>query len=264
MSDTRTHRGPHPKDATAFSPASLPALRNACEDLCWLLSRGYSPKAALKLVGDRRGLTARQRTALQRTAAGEAEVARRRSKEVPCAELAGATLAIDGYNVLLTVEVALGGGVVLAAQDGTFRDMASMSGHYRRVHQTGPALAAVGEVLEEVGCARARWLLDRPISNSGRLKKIMEAVATEHGWDWEVELAASPDRELAATDCPVATADSAVLDRCRRWVNLARYTVESRVPGAWIVDLSIDLSGQATPRKLSTASAARRPESMAP
>ena len=36
----------------------------------------------------------------------------------------------------------------------------------------------------------------------------------------------------------VATADSAILDRCREWVNLARVLVESRIPDAWIVDLS--------------------------
>jgi Protein of unknown function (DUF434) len=53
MPDTRTHRGPHPEDSRLFAPEAWPVLRQATEDLCWLLSRGYAASSALKLVGDR-------------------------------------------------------------------------------------------------------------------------------------------------------------------------------------------------------------------
>lgn len=235
MPDTRTNRGPHPKDAEEFSPASLPALRAAADDLVWLLTRGYPKGAALKLVGDRYFLTARRRTALERVAAAEPAIAARRGKQVDPAVLAGDELWVDGYNVLLTVEVALGGGVVLVGRDGTCRDMASMSGHYRRVHQTDPALAAIGAYLDSWQPKHVRWLFDRPISNSGRLKARLEALAAEAGWPWTVELSANPDRELAQSGAIVATADSAVLDRCPRWLNLARRVIEAAVPGAWVV-----------------------------
>jgi hypothetical protein len=235
--DTRVNRGANPRDAACFAPGELPRLRAAAGDLAWLLSRGYPKNAALKLVGDRHGLRQRQRTALQRTAASDEERARRRAAEVGLAEVGGREIWIDGYNVLLTVEVALGGGVVLGGRDGAFRDMASIGGHYRRVRQTAPALERVGEVLAAAGCARAVWTLDRPVSNSGRLRAVMEAVAAERGWPWEVRLLASPDRTLIAADEVVATADSAILDRARRWLNLARLVVERTVPGAWIVDL---------------------------
>lgn len=238
MPDTRTRRGPHPRDAEGFAPEALPQLRAAAGDLAWLLSRGYPKNAALKLVGDRYNLRQRQRTALQRTAASDEERERRRAKEAPAEALRGGDLLVDGYNVLLTVEAALGGGVLLASRDGTYRDMAAMSGHYRRVDQTVPALARIGAFLAAGGCRRALWLLDRPVSNSGRLAKVIEATAGERGWPWEVELAADPDRRLAASRDLVATADSAVLDRCRRWINLARRVVEQHVPEAWIVDLS--------------------------
>ena len=36
----------------------------------------------------------------------------------------------------------------------------------------------------------------------------------------------------------VATADSAILDRCPAWFNLARETVIQHVQGAWVVELS--------------------------
>lgn len=233
--DTRTNRGAHPRDAVCFAPGELPRIAAAADDLCWLLSRGYPKTATLKLVGDRHGLRQRQRIALQRVAASDDERRERRRREVGADEIRGRAVWIDGYNALLTIEVALGGGVVLRARDGTLRDMASISGHYRKVHQTLPALALIGEFLAAAGCAGAVWLLDRPISNSGRLKRLIDTVAGERGWPWEVRLVASPDRALIAADEIVVTADSAVLDRCQRWFNLARNVVERSIPDAWIV-----------------------------
>lgn len=238
MPDTRTNRGAHPKDGECFDPRALPALQAAVGDLCWLLSRGYPKAASLKLVGDRFALLKRQRIALQRCAAGDEECIKRRQSQVGLVELDGEELFIDGYNVLLTVEVALSGGVVLRARDGTLRDMASISGQYRKVRQTVPALELIGRLLAAASCQRAVWFLDRPVSNSGRLKGVIAGVAREHGWPWGVELVASPDRRLAAAERIIATADSAVLDRCQRWFNLARYVVEGSVPEPWIVDLS--------------------------
>ena len=51
LSDQRQHRGPNPRDAEAFAPEMLPRLRDACADLCWLLSRGYDRPAWRALKG---------------------------------------------------------------------------------------------------------------------------------------------------------------------------------------------------------------------
>lgn len=238
MPDTRSHRGPHPEDSRLFGPAALPLLREATADLSWLLSRGYAPSGALKLVGDRYQLDARQRMAVGRAACSDAERASRHDRQLSLAALAGQVLALDGYNVLTTVEAALAGGVILHARDETFRDLASMHNSFRRVAETRPALLLLGQTLQHHGVSRCRWYLDRPVSNSGRLKHLMQEVAASAGWPWEVELVNSPDGALVAAGCPVATADSAVLDRCAQWVNLARQVVLCHVPGAWIVDLS--------------------------
>lgn len=237
MPDTRRQRGPHPKDERCFVEAALPALRRAAADLSFLLGRGYSAKAALELVGDRYALIDRQRSALQRCAASDEAVAARRARRVTRDACAGETIWIDGYNVLLTVEAAMSGGLVLAARDGTYRDLAAMNKHYKRVETTLPALEAIGRTLESAG-AGAHWLLDRPISNSGRLARAIREVAERGGFRWEVELVPSPDRVLRDCDAIVATADSAILDRAGRWLDLARWVVEVEVPGAWVVDLT--------------------------
>ncbi|WCJ60623.1 DUF5616 domain-containing protein [Fontisphaera persica] len=63
--------------------------------------------------------------------------------------------------------------------------------------------------------------------------------AAGEGWPWEVELVMNPDHVLARTENVVATADSAVLDRCGRWVNLAGWIIEHHAPMARVVDLSL-------------------------
>ena len=237
MPDQRRHRGPHPDDARLFGPAALPVLQTAAADLCWLLSRGYPQASSVKLVGDRHLLDARQRLAVARCACSDEAAARRRQRQVPRESLDGATLHIDGYNVLTTIEAALSGGVLLLARDGALRDMASMHGSYRKVEETTPALRLIGQTLADFHVAEALWLLDRPVSNSGRLKTIIEELAAEHGWQWRVELVHNPDLELAQSEEIIATADSGILDLCGRWFNLVQETVRTRITGARVLDL---------------------------
>ncbi|MBI2824883.1 MAG: DUF434 domain-containing protein [Planctomycetia bacterium] len=236
MPDRRVHRGPHPSDGRIFGAEALPALRAAAHDLSWLLGRDYAEASSLKIVGDRYDLVARQRTALTRAVCSEQQRDRRRAHEVPLSTLRGQTVLVDGYNVLTTIEAALSGGAILACRDGAWRDMASMHGSYRKVAETRPALALVGGLLaeHEIG---SHWYLDSPVSNSGRLRTFMLDVSAATGWDWQIELVANPDAILRKAGEPVASADSAILDACERWVNLARSVVTAHVAEAWIVDL---------------------------
>jgi hypothetical protein len=213
-------------------------LQTAVAELCWLLSRGYAPESSLKLVGDRHNLEARQRMAVARCSCGDEAVARRKQRQVASLSIAGAALHIDGYNVLTTIEAALARGALLLGRDGAMRDMASMHGSYRKVEETAPALRLIGQTLAGFGVSEALWLLDRPVSNSGRLKSIIDDLAAESGWSWKVELVHDPDSDLAQSEEVIATADSGILDLCGRWFNLARDTVEKHVPGAWILDLA--------------------------
>ena len=237
MPDRRKHRGPHPEDPHLFHPDQHPALRTAVRDLSWLLGRGYVLPSALKLVGDRFQLTARQRMAVQRCACTDEAHREREARRVDPAAVAGGAVHLDGYNVLTTVEAALAGGVVLGGRDGCFRDLASMHGNFRRVEETRPAAEAIGDVVAGLGVILCRWWLDRPVSNSGRLKMLLLEIASTHGWNWQVDLVNDPDRTLLEVDGLVATADSVILDRCGRWFNLARVVIEKRVPDARVLDL---------------------------
>ena len=238
MPDKRSHRGPHPADGEMFAPSAWTSLRRAVADLSWLLTHGYAEKSALKLVGDRFSLTERQRLAVMRCACSDEALARRHRHEIDATSAARNTLLLDGYNVLTTIEAALSRGVLLQARDGCYRDMASMHGSYRKVQETIPAIKMAGELLAKLHIATCTWYLDRPVSNSGRLKTLIQHVTDEHGWNWDVQVVPDPDRILCETNHIVASADSVILDRCDHWFNFARLVVETFVRDAYVVDLS--------------------------
>jgi hypothetical protein len=158
-------------------------------------------------------------------------------------DLQGRELLIDGFNVVTTVETALGGGVVLHCRDETYRDLAGIHGTYRKVAESLPAVGFVGLGLSHLSVSQAHWLFDRPVSNSGRVRAMVQETAAQHGWPWAVELVNDPDAVLRESHEIVATADSAVLDRCGRWFNLARAVIDAQCPAASIIDLSVVETG---------------------
>jgi hypothetical protein len=173
-----------------------------------------------------------------RCACSDAAKNGRAERMIPLDLLRGRAVAIDGYNVLTTVEAALAGGVVLAARDGTYRDIAAMHGSYRKVEETVPALELIGRTLAQCAVERCAWYLDQPVSNSGRLKTIMAESAQRNGWKWDVQIVMNPDAVLCESNDVVASADSVILDACVAWVNLAREVVTRKVPAAWVVHLT--------------------------
>lgn len=238
MPDKRTHRGAHPADAKFFAAGEIAGISSALTDYCLLLSKGYAQKSSLKLVGDRFSLTQRQRLAVMRSACSDEQLERRSSRQIEIAELKNQPIDIDGYNILITVEAAMSGGLIFKGRDGCYRDLASIHGTYRKVSETIPALELIGGFLKEISAAKTLWLLDSPVSNSGRLKMLIEELARDNSWNWQVELATSPDARLIKTERIVASSDSVVLDRCSRWVNLATEIVKQKLAHARIIDLS--------------------------
>lgn len=241
MPDTRRHRGPHPRDRELFGADAVGPLRDAVADLGWLLERGYPGPSALTLVGNRHGLRARQRIAVGRSACSGRDRAAREARRVAPDAVAGRPLVVDGLNAITTIEVALAGGVLLLGRDGCVRDMASFHGNYRLVHETERAVELLVATIGELRPAAATVLVDRPVSNSGRLAATIRTSAVAAACPVRAVVADGVDEALVASDAVVATADSGVLDACGPWLNLARLVLERHGPARsdlWLLDLS--------------------------
>ncbi|MEM9259975.1 MAG: DUF434 domain-containing protein [Bacteroidota bacterium] len=229
MATSSRNRGPQPNDRKLFDAKHLTALRAATDDLCWLLTRGYGQDSALQLVGNRYRLNKRQRQAVGRTAAADQAVAHRLNKQVTLAQLHDCPVAIDGFNLLILLESAHGGGIILQGRDGTLRDLASVHGTYKHVQHTVPALITVGEALRPAG--RVTWYFDQPVSNSGRLKTLLRSLAEEHHFNWQVELVYNPDKELIAlsNETVIISSDSWILDKGGPWCNLGQEVLQDQI-----------------------------------
>src|SRR5260370_41806765 len=175
--DIRKHRGAHPDDRKLFAGGQLPALRTATGELSWLLTRDYSLKGALKLVGDRYTLTDRQRLAVARAACSDQNKERRAAALVDVAEAAGHGLIVDGFNLIITVEAALSGGLLMLCRDGCIRDLSSVHGSYRAVNETETAIQLIGEALETLHPKSFEWALASPISHTGPLPQPLRTLA---------------------------------------------------------------------------------------
>lgn len=218
----------------------IPVLRTATAELCWLLSHGYAHRSSLALVGDRHQLTSRQRLAVGRASCSDASRARRAQHRLQPEQLRNREVMIDGFNLLVSLESALSQGVLLRCRDGCIRDMSSVHGSYHAVAETSTALTAVAKRLGALQARSVIWLLDKPVSNSGRLAQRIREIARENQWPWSVEVVMNPDADLTASPAIVITADGKVIERARAWFNLA---ADMLLSCDWCEPWLVDLSG---------------------
>ena len=195
--------------------------------------------SSVKLVGDRYGLRERQRLAVSRSACAEEDRQRRKDHCVPVEQIRGQPVIVDGFNLIITVEAALSGGPLLVGVDDCIRDLSSVHGSYRSVEETDRAIMMIGDALHQLAPSSVRWLLDRPVSNSGRLAAKLIDLAARHDWPWEVEVVFNPDNAIVASPSIAITSDSSILDRVARWTDFKSHLLAREVPDAWKLDLRL-------------------------
>lgn len=235
-----SRRGYVGSDARDFSPAALEVLARAAEELSYLLDRDYPRDPATTFVGDRYQLTRRQRLLLARAVSGEVARKRRERTRRDLPGLAGAVALIDGFNTIITLEVALSGSPVVLAQDGTARDLAGLRGTYRPIDKTPRAVGLIFDALERYGATGARFLFDAPVSNSGVMCALVGNLAQQRSLQVSAEATGNVDALLSEGDA-VVSSDSVVIDACAGWYNLAADIVcglaQERPGDFWLIDL---------------------------
>ena len=235
MPHRQQHRGAHPEDRRLFAKERVETLALALEEAEYLLERGYADSSVIDVVGRRHALEARQRLALSRMMCSTSARRARAERQLALEAASDRVLEIDGFNLVIGLEVAISGGPLLRGADGAFRDLAGLRGSYHPVIETDRALELLGELLTPVAPRLVHVLLDRPVSNSGRLRAKIEEHAAGWSFPVEVELVADPDRDLIGREL-VVSGDSLVLDGVVSWVNLLGRALEARLPEAWVVD----------------------------
>ena len=226
-------RGFDPMDDILFGRKSLEKLQTAAQELTYLINRRYDLKSASTVVCNHHLLAERQRLALARIVSTDAALANREQKRL---KTAPSSLFVDGFNTIITLEVALSGSILLQGMDGTIRDLAGLRGTYRIVDKTEMAVHLLLQQFQTLGVRRATIYLDQPVSNSGRLKSFLLDEAAHYPVELQVELLPAVDGALEGMK-HVVSSDAIVLDKCRSWFNLNREIITTAIPNAWIVRL---------------------------
>lgn len=231
-----TKRGYSPDNQRDFTGLALETMECAAEELYFLLNRGYPIKGASTFIGNHYLLSERQRIALTRIVSSEKNITARKAKQKHPSDMAGNIVNIDGFNQIITLEVALSGSPVLLCMDGTFRDLAGLRGTYKLIDKTDAAIRLMISELENLFIKKAVFWLDAPVSNSGRLKKRIKEIGEDNKFEVELQIVNNVDKILYGRS-NVISSDSIILDHCTSWLNLNKRIV-SRLPDIWMINVN--------------------------
>jgi hypothetical protein len=200
---------------------SRPNLLESATDFRYLLTRGYPRGAALTLVGNRYKLDHTARQLLHRGVFSPNLAAARRAKLRLLKDLPNLPLALDGHNVLITLECALRNLPLVAADDGFIRDVGQVSRAFKATPETDRVLALLGDYLAQHQAGPLRVFYDAPLSFSGELARRTEDVWAALGLKVQAHAVPVPERELAGFEGAIATSDTALIDAHDPVVDLA-------------------------------------------
>ena len=214
-------RGYVPEDERNFSASALETMQTASRHINYLINQGYDLKSASTFVGNHFLLSERQRLAIVRSLATKEQLETRGRKE----KETGTEVWVDGFNMIITLEVLFCDSILFTCMDGTIRDLAALRGTYRIIPETTGAVSMLLNVLLEAGAESVHILLDEPVSNSGRLKTLIADIGEKYPFALDIQTRKDVDRELYGKG-DVITSDSVILDNCKSWINLTPRCLE--------------------------------------
>ncbi|ALM76247.1 DUF434 domain-containing protein [Thermococcus barophilus] len=202
-------------------------LLDAYLDLKYLLNRGYRKSTALNFVANHYKLKKMERYFLARCVFSDKELENRQRKRMPIEFIRGRILAVDGFNVLITLESALEGKAILC-EDGFVRDLKYQRG-YKLSEKTEEMLFVLLEFLSQFSPEKVVFLYDKPVSKSGEVAEITGRIMKKVGLSGSAKAVPSPDFELKKFKT-VATSDFAVIDSVEHAVDIPQeYALRRRI-----------------------------------
>jgi hypothetical protein len=204
-------------------------IQKSAEDFRYLLNRGYPRKAALELVGNRYALTFDERHLLHRGVFSDSDSKSRRKKIIPVTDIKNKDLAVDGHNILITIEAALSGRPLVLADDGFVRDISGLSGSFKQSKTTEKAIQLITNVLKKWKPHKTLFLLDAPISMSGKLAQEFRNKLKREYLPGDALAVKVPEKILIGFPGVISTSDTAIIDQSRKILDLAGYIIREKI-----------------------------------
>ena len=193
----------------------------AAKDLRYLLERGYRRESALRLIVDKYQLLMKQKLLLYRAVYDASTAAKHKEKIVTVDKIKASKLAIDGYNVLITVESGLRGELLILCDDGFIRDISAVHGKYRITSTTERALSMLVKALKELKPANSNFFFDAQVSKSGELASRVRRTLKRSGLNGSAYAVERADVSTLNFGDVVATSDSVLISKAGAVFDLA-------------------------------------------
>lgn len=210
-------------------------LQEAAKNFRYLLNRGYPRKISLELVGNRYGLTFDERHLLHRGVFADVDVQRRLSKKILLKAIKNQDLAIDGHNVIITIEAGLSAQPLVLGDDGFLRDISGRSGSFKKTERTMEAIGLIMDLFKQWTPRQTLFLFDAPISKSGRLALEVRNLLKIENLSGDAMAVNVPEKILIGFPGIVATSDTAIIDRSKNVIDLAGYIVGRKIRSKSII-----------------------------
>ena len=165
-----------------------------------------------------------------------AVAAARRAKLRRLRDVPGLPLALDGHNVLITLECASRGLPLVAADDGFIRDVGEISRAFKVSPATDRVLALMADFLADNQAGPVEVFYDAPLSLSGELARRTREIFASRGLTVQAAAVPVPERRLSGFTGAIATSDTALIDGHDTVVDLAGEIIR-RHPAWRLIDL---------------------------
>ena len=200
-------------------------LQKSADDFRFLLNRGYPRKVTLELVGNRYGLTADERHLLHRGVFSNSDSELRRKKKISIGDVRGKDLAVDGHNVIITIEAALSERPLVFGDDGFIRDISGISGSFKKTEMTEKVIQLIIRAIKKIKPSQTLFLLDAPISKSGELAETIRNYLRKENIPGDAMAVKVPEKILIGFPGVAATSDTAIIDQSKKVLDLAGHTI---------------------------------------
>ncbi|MFX1532646.1 MAG: DUF434 domain-containing protein [Promethearchaeota archaeon] len=216
-----------------------PSVKKAFQDVIYLIERGYHKNSSINFVTSQYQLNKLEKNIIFRTSSPLKLREEFTKKKV--ANLKNKEVAIDGFNILITVEKILeGSNLLFRCLDTFLRDVAGVYGRYSENELTTQAMNLIIASLVKLEVKKTIFLIDSVVSHSGELAAKFRKLNPDH-LVWEARTSRYVDTEVLNYDT-VLSHDAEVAKKAKRIFDLPLWILETQTPQIKYTDVSKWLS----------------------
>jgi len=205
-------------------------LKEAGTDLRFLLGRGYNREGCVVFVGDKYLLDKEDRLVLYRAVYDSETASEHARKKMPAKAILGKKVAIDGYNVVLTIEAMLKSEKLIQCDDEFFRDITGVHGKHKPTGTTEKALGILIDFLKGFNPKEVVFFYDAQVSQSGEMASLTRRMLKESRLNGDARAVRQADKEALNYGEIVSSSDAVLIEKSERLIDSAGELIRMLFP----------------------------------